>query len=216
MDVEAKRRQMVTHQIIRRGIKDQSVIKVMSEIPREEFIPPEEREFAYDDRPIAIGRGQTISQPYMVALMSECLQLKKTDTVFEVGTGSGYQTAVLARLAQFVYSVERIEALARQAQRVLSKLNINNVKIITADGSVGPEGLEEAKSFDKIIVTAACPRQLDHLYYLLNEDGRMCVPIGTKDRQELMLYKKIKGEILEEPICPCIFVPLVGKCAWLS
>ncbi len=202
---------MVKDQLIARGIKDKKVISAFLKVPREEFVPENLREYAYDDGPLPIGEGQTISQPYIVALMTECLNLKGDEKVLEIGTGSGYQAAILAEIGCKVYSIERIPVLAERAKRILEKLNYN-VKIKIGDGTIG---WEEYAPYDRIIVTAAGPEIPDSLISQLSENGgRLVMPVGDRFVQDLILVIK-NGEKLEKiNLGGCQFVPLIGKEAW--
>src|SRR3989338_3038890 len=176
-DFEVLRRKMVDEQIIRRGITDRRVVDAMQKIPRHKFVPAKDVNVAYIDSPVPIGYGQTISQPYMVALMTQVLRLTKKDAVLEIGTGSGYQTAVLAELCSEVFSIERVGELAQRAEAVLKMLEHHNVHIRTGDGTLG---WGENILFDGIIVTAAAPSLLDTLTGQLKNGGRMVVPIGNR------------------------------------
>jgi protein-L-isoaspartate(D-aspartate) O-methyltransferase len=201
------RLQMVEEQLRYRGIRDERVLQVMSEIPRHRFVPEALRFSAYDDGPLPIGEGQTISQPYIVALMSENLALKGTETVLEIGTGSGYQAAVLSRLAKQVYSVEIIPELAESARERLRALGVTNVKVIVGDGN---EGWAEGGPYEAIIVTAVAPEVPPALLAQLAEGGRMVLPVEKGDEQYLVRLQKRGGRILEEDLGPVRFVPLVG------
>ncbi|MGC8977415.1 MAG: protein-L-isoaspartate(D-aspartate) O-methyltransferase [Candidatus Ratteibacteria bacterium] len=209
--MEKLREKMVKDQLIARGIKDKKVISAFLKVPREEFVPENLREYAYDDGPLPIGEGQTISQPYIVALMTECLNLKGDEKVLEIGTGSGYQAAILAEIGCKVYSIERIPVLAERAKRILEKLNYN-VKIKIGDGTIG---WEEYAPYDRIIVTAAGPEIPDSLISQLSENGgRLVMPVGDRFVQDLILVIK-NGEKLEKiNLGGCQFVPLIGKEAW--
>ncbi len=186
------------------------VLQALRQVPREKFVPPGEEPFAYVNAPLPIGHGQTISQPYIVALMTEILQPRPTDVVLEVGTGSGYQAAVLSGLVAKVYSIETVETLADAARRRLADLGYANVEVRHGDGS---RGWPEHAPFDKIIVTAAAPRIPGPLVFQLKPDGRMIIPVGLPyASQELMLVTKDdKGQVHERPILPVAFVPLTGR-----
>ncbi|MBD3288600.1 protein-L-isoaspartate(D-aspartate) O-methyltransferase, partial [candidate division KSB1 bacterium] len=166
---------------------------------------------AYKDKPLNINCSQTISQPYMVALMTQLLELKGNEKVLEIGTGSGYQAAILAELAAEVYSVDRHPALAKQAQTLLNELGYSNVHIKTGNGTLG---LPEAAPFDGIIVTASAPEAPEALIEQLKDYGRMVIPIGSRDQQELTLIQKRGDSYISKAICGCIFVPLIGKQGW--
>jgi len=211
MDFAAIRNSMVKQQLIVRGIKDERVLSAFLNIPRHEFVAPELVKSAYEDCPLPIGSSQTISQPYMVAIMTELLGLKGSEKVLELGTGSGYQTAVLARLAAQVYSLERIERLAKAARERLEKLKVTNVNIITGDGTLG---LEEHRPYDSIMVTAGAPRIPECLIEQLNDPGRLVIPVGGRLSQTLMLVEKKDNETINKEICGCVFVPLVGEMGW--
>jgi len=208
MDYENLRKKMVQEQIIRRGIKDKRLIEVLYKLERHRFVPQNSRDSAYGDFPIPIGEGQTISQPYMVALMTECLSLKGDEKVLEVGTGSGYQTAILAELAKEVYSIERIESLKTKAEKILNELGYTNIKIKLGDGTLG---WEEESPFDRIIVTAANRDIPPPLLEQLNDKGIMVIPLGDRFSQSLTKIEKKGSQIIRQDICGCVFVPLIGK-----
>ena len=203
----AARLSMVKNQIERRGIKDPAVLAALRKVPRHEFVPERYRKYAYEDEPLPIGFNQTISQPYIVALMTELLQVDDNCRVLEIGTGSGYQTAVLAELCDSVYSIELNCELAEQAKLRLQSLGYDNVHIKCADGS---RGWPERAPFKAIIVTAAPPEIPFTLLDQLAEGGRLVIPVGTY-QQELKLVKKKAGKTIEENIIPVRFVPLRGK-----
>jgi len=211
MDFEKVREEMIRHQIKGRGIRDERVLSAMSSIPREKFVLEGEKDNAYLDCPLPIGMGQTISQPFMVALMTQCLSLKGSETVLEVGTGSGYQTAILSKLAKMVYSIERFSLLADRAEKILKELEIKNVRVIEGDGS---RGLEEYSPYDGIIVTAGAPEIPRSLIDQLNEKGRMVIPVGNSFSQDLLLGIKEKGKLKISNYGGCVFVPLVGEYGW--
>ena len=200
------RRNMVTDQIQARGIEDERVIDAMLNVQRHKFVPTMYEKLAYIDRPLPIGEGQTISQPYIVALMTECLQLSETDRVFEVGTGSGYQAAILSLIVEEVYTVEIIEVLADSAARRLERLGFDNVHVRHGDGYLG---WPEAAPFDAIIITCAPPTLPQPLVEQLAEGGRLIVPLG-EDYQILTLYRKVEGVLKKEEIAPVLFVPMKG------
>lgn len=204
---------MVAMQIRRRGIKDERVLEAMSRIPREEFVPPESRERAYEDEPLAIGAGQTISQPYMVAVMTAMLQLKPTDRVLEIGTGCGYQAAILSCLSKEVYSVEIRPELARSAAGRLEKFGFANVHVHCSDGSAG---LPEFAPYDAIVVAAAAPLLPEPLLQQLAEGGRLVAPVGDPSHQNLVYARKRANAISYEWREGCRFVPLVGSFGWKS
>jgi protein-L-isoaspartate(D-aspartate) O-methyltransferase len=205
---QRERRRMVIRQIERRGISDKRVLEAMGEIPRHEFVPSEARSEAYNDRPLPIGFGQTISQPYIVAFMAEHLSLEPADRVLEVGTGSGYQAAVLSRLVAEVYSIEIVDELIRRATGDLKRLGHQNILLKSGDGY---EGWPEYAPFDAITVAAA----LDHiplpLISQLREGGRMVIPIGNTADQQLLLIEKHAEGFGRRAICPVRFVPFTRK-----
>jgi len=210
MNYEELRKDMVEYQLIRRGIKDRKVIEAFLKVPREEFVPEEMKKNAYEDGPLPIGEGQTISQPYIVALMTEALQLSGKEKVLEVGTGSGYQAAILAEIGCEVFSIERIPTLAERAKKTLEKLGYS-VKIKVGDGTTG---WEEFAPYDRIIVTAAGPRIPPSLIKQLSENGKLIMPVGDLFSQDLILITKKRGKIVEENLGGCQFVPLKGKEGW--
>ncbi len=207
-NLDAARQRMLQYDLRGRDITDPAVLKVMAEIPREVFVPPEDRWRAYANGPLPIGEGQTISQPYIVALMTQELRLHPECEVLEIGTGSGYQTAVLARLAKRVFTIERSPELSAAAQAVLKKLGIDNVEFRVGDGS---RGWPEARTFDRILVTAAVPDFPPPLVAQLAEAGVMIAPIGQSSVQELVVAEKYHGKLIERGICGCRFVRLVGE-----
>lgn len=208
---EEERRQMVQGQLIARGITNKKVLDAFMKVPRHKFVPERYINDSYGDYPISIGEGQTISQPYMVALMTERLGLKKTDKVLEIGTGSGYQAAILAELADAVYSIERFFDLSEKAESILKDLGYDNIKLKVGDGTLG---WEEFAPYDGIIVTCGAPSVPEPLKEQLNENGRLVIPLGGKFSQGLVLVRKQKESFTEEDICGCVFVPLIGKYGW--
>ena len=198
---------MVEAQLRNRGIRDERVLEVMGRNPRHEFVSPEHRSQAYGDHPIPIGESQTISQPFIIARSLEALSLDGSESVLEVGTGSGYQTALLAALARVVYSVERHATLAHGAEAVLSGLGFNNVKVVVGDGS---HGLREFAPFDAIVVAAAAPSVPPSLLEQLSSGGRMVIPVGPPQAQELQLVHKQHGKVVVEVLEGCRYVPLIG------
>ena len=203
---QAERERMVRTQLAERGIREARVLDAMSRVPRHEFVPETLRQEAYEDHPLPIGEGQTISQPYIVAAMLEHLALQTIDRVLEVGTGSGYVTALLSLLCAEVYSVERHAQLAALAENTLHRLGYRNMKIRVGDGS---QGWPEYAPFDAILVSAATPEMPPALFAQLREGGRMVVPIGPASSQELQLIRKIGGEPEVRVLEGCRFVPLV-------
>src|ERR1700733_8790928 len=204
----AERRNMVESQLRARGIRDERELAAMSHVARQEFVPVEFRDQVYEDHPIPIGEGQTVSQPYIVAIMLQALTLDPLDTVLEIGTGSGYQTALLAELTHQVYSVERHASLASMAETTLSRLGYTNVKVVLGDGS---NGLPEHAPFDAIVVSAAAPQIPSPLLEQLREDGRMVIPVGPAQAQELLLVRKQAGQPAITNLEGCRFVPLIGS-----
>jgi protein-L-isoaspartate(D-aspartate) O-methyltransferase len=210
MDLPKARLKMVEEQIVSRGIKDPRVIAAMKKVPRHLFVEEALQSQAYSDHPLPIGEKQTISQPYMVALMTEALQLEK-EKVLEIGAGSGYQTAILAELAEKVFSIERIRSLAIKARQLLYELGYFNVEIKIFDGTHG--WMEEAP-FDAIIVTAGAPDIPQPLLDQLAIDGRLVIPVGDAYAQDLMRVTKTKEGIKKEELGGCRFVKLIGKYGW--
>ena len=198
---------MIEKQIRTRGIKNEVVLNAMRKVDRHKFVPEEIRHQAYSDRPLPIGEGQTISQPYIVALMTELLELKDGDRVLEVGTGSGYQAAILAELADHVYTIEIIGSLALSAERLLRELGYGNITVKIGDGYIG---WEEFAPFDAIIVTAAPPHIPQPLLDQLKEGGRLVIPVGDY-YQELKKITKVKGKIRSQNVIPVVFVPMIGE-----
>lgn len=199
---------MVDEQLILRDIKNPRVLDAFKKIERHKFIPQEFATSAYADFPVPIGEGQTISQPYIVALMTEYLDLTGSERVLEVGTGSGYQTAILAELAKEIFTIERFENLAKQAQNLLNELGYKNIKIKVGDGTLG---WPEQAPFDRIIITAASPSIPPPLSEQLKEGGKLILPLGEAFGQVLTLVEKKQGILQYKDICGCVFVPLVGK-----
>ena len=205
---EQERTHMVRRQIEARGVRDARVLEAMRKVPRHRFMPESQRAHAYDDRPLPIAHGQTISQPYIVALMSELADVKPGDTVLEVGTGSGYQAAVLAEMGVKVFSIEIIEPLAKQATATLSELGYGNkVEVRHGDGYAG---WPERAPFDAVIVTAAPPKIPKPLQQQLKVGGRLVIPVG-KHYQSLIRVTRTKDGFREESVIPVRFVPMTGK-----
>jgi protein-L-isoaspartate(D-aspartate) O-methyltransferase len=203
-----ERRRMVERQLRARGIADERVLGAMEAIPRHLFVPGSPRKWAYEDYPQPIGHGQTISQPYIVAYMTQLLGLSGAERVLEVGTGSGYQAAVLSRLVPEVHTVELIPELADRAIRTLAGLGIANVFVHVGDGSLG---WSEAAPYDAIIVTAAAPHTPKSLLHQLTDRGRMILPVGNSEFQELELWTREGDSFSREPLVPVAFVPLRGR-----
>lgn len=199
---------MVHSQLRRRGIRDERVLRAMESVPRHLFIPEGLRADAYDDNPVAIGEGQTISQPFIVGFMLQLLNVNPEHRVLEVGTGTGYQAALLAELAREVYTIERVPELYEIAHRVLKDLGYTKVEVICGDGS---QGLPSQAPFDRIIVAAAAPQVPRTLFNQLSNDGRMIVPVGSSELQQLLLVHKQDGKQLIQESEGCRFVPLVGE-----
>jgi protein-L-isoaspartate(D-aspartate) O-methyltransferase len=201
-----ERERMVASQLRARGIRDERVLAAMARVPRHEFVPSDFRPQAYEDHPLPIGQEQTISQPYIVALMLEYLAIEPEDTVLEIGTGSGYQSALLAELAKYVYTIERHPALANFAAADLMRLGYSNVTVLVRDGS---RGLPEHAPYDRIVVSAATPAIPPALLAQLSEGGRMILPVGSEHAQELQLIRKRNGVPLVTRLEGCRFVPLI-------
>ncbi|HOC84132.1 MAG TPA: protein-L-isoaspartate(D-aspartate) O-methyltransferase [Methanoculleus sp.] len=208
---EREREAMVEHQIRDRGIRDERVLAAMREIPRHLFVPKGYERAAYEDRPLPIGEGQTISQPYIVAVMTEQLGLAPQDRVLEIGSGSGYQAALLAGLAGTVISIERLEGVAEQARENLARAGVTGVRIVVGDGT---EGYPPEAPYDAIIVTAASPGVPEPLIEQLAEGGRLIAPIGPRDCQDLVKLVKREGKVETIPLGGVCFVPLIGQFGW--
>ena len=206
----AERKKMVEEQLRPRGIRDDRVIAAMSKVPREEFVPEKVRGQSYSDNALPIGENQTISQPFVVAVMTEQLHPQSTDRVLEIGTGSGYQAAVLAELVKDVYTIEIVESLAKNASARLARLGYNNAHVKVGDGY---QGWPEVAPFDSIIVTCAPDKVPEMLTQQLKENGRMLVPVGTGMEQQLYLLEKKNGQLAQTAILPVRFVPMVGQAA---
>lgn len=208
---QEERENMVKRQLLWRGIHDQRVLDAMRRVPRHLFVPPEMRSRAYYDGPLPIGLGQTISQPYIVAVMSELLELRGDETVFEVGTGSGYQAAVLGELAATVHTVERHAELARRAAELLERLGYKNIFIHTGDGTLG---WLPGAPYQAIIVTAAAPYLSSAWVDQMDEGAILVTPVGGQGEQNLERWRKQRGEMVREVLFPVAFVPLRGKHGW--
>ncbi|MFH1070033.1 MAG: protein-L-isoaspartate(D-aspartate) O-methyltransferase [Candidatus Glassbacteria bacterium] len=205
--LRGERLSMVETQIKHRGVKDERVLEALRKVPRHEFVPKKQADQAYNDYPLQIGYGQTISQPYIVALMTELLRIGKDDRVLEIGTGSGYQAAVLAELAAAVYTIEIVEPLAEEARKTLDRLGYTNITIRTGDGFFG---WPEAAPFDCVIVTAAPEKVPQPLLDQLKEGGRLVIPEG-RYYQDLVVYEKSGGKTRRREVIPVRFVPMTGK-----
>ncbi|OQY25645.1 MAG: protein-L-isoaspartate O-methyltransferase [Anaerolineaceae bacterium 4572_32.1] len=210
-DYSTMREQMVCRQIEARGIRDERLLSVMRAIPRHLFVPEKSRRSAYRDGPLPIGQGQTISQPYIVALMTEALELKGQERVLEIGTGSGYQAAILSQLASFVYTVERIPELVARTQELFNRLGYANILMRLSDGTLG---WPEHAPYDAIVVTAASPDVPEPLTEQLIEGGRLVAPVGGSWSQLLIRIRKQGGHLQHQEITNVAFVPLVGKHGW--
>ncbi|HEY5648803.1 MAG TPA: protein-L-isoaspartate(D-aspartate) O-methyltransferase [Nitrospiria bacterium] len=211
MDFERARLQMVDEQLVVRGIRDPRVLSAMGRVPRHIFVEEALADRSYGDHALPIGERQTISQPYMVALMTEALQLRGSERVLEIGTGSGYQTAVLAELAAQVFSIERIDLLAARARRLLSSLSYSNVAVKVFDGT---RGWQEEAPFDGIIVTAGSPEVPEPLLEQLKVGGKMVLPVGDRSKQVLKKVVKTRSGFDSESLTGCVFVPLIGSHGW--
>ena len=211
MEYATARNRMVESQLISRGIKDPRVLDTMRKVPRHRFVEEALYSQAYNDHPLPIGDKQTISQPYMVALMTEALDLRGPEKVLEIGTGSGYQTAILAELAEKIYSIERIRTLSNKAQRILDDLGYFNVVLKVGDGTIG---LKEEAPFDAIMVTAGSPDVPQPLVDQLAMGGRLVVPVGDRYTQALMKIARVKEGITKTDLGGCRFVNLLGTHGW--
>jgi protein-L-isoaspartate(D-aspartate) O-methyltransferase len=210
---EQQRREMVEYQLKQRGIRSDTVLRALSQIPREEFVSMQHRHLAYTDGPLPIGGGQTISQPYMVALMTECLDLQPQHRVLEIGTGSGYQTAVLLQLCTAVFSIERLDDVSRTAASNLARLGYTASHLRTGDGTLG---WPEEAPFDRILVTSGAPRVPEPLKEQLAEGGRLVIPVGPRHTQNLLIVTRSGSFWHEDKMTACVFVPLIGAWGWES
>jgi protein-L-isoaspartate(D-aspartate) O-methyltransferase len=211
MDFKELRESMVRTQLLPRDIKDERVLNAMRKVPRHLFVGESMQHRAYEDSALSIGEGQTISQPYMVAVMTELLELNGHEKVLEIGTGSGYQAAILAELAAEVYTVERVPALARLSEERFRSIGYKNIHVKIGDGTLG---WPENSPFDRMIITAGTPKIPGPLIEQLSEEGIIVAPVGDRSSQQLLKLRKSKEKILEEFHTPCVFVPLIGKYAW--
>lgn len=202
------RERMIREHLMARGIHDLLVLDAFRRVPREEFVPEDHRGLTYEDRPLPIGEGQTISQPYITALMIQSLEVRSTDRVLEIGTGSGYQTALLAGLAREVITIERIPALLEAAQERLDRLGYKNIRFHLADGSLG---WESECPYERIVVAAAAPSIPTPLIEQLTPDGLLILPVGERDCQKLKRLRKSPEGVTLADLCGCLFVPLVGQ-----
>ena len=210
-DLQSAKQQMLRRQLRDRGIRNANVLAAMEKVPRERFVAPTMHDEAYADRALAIDCRQTISQPYIVGLMTQALELSGKETVLEIGTGSGYQTAVIAELAREVISIERYEVLSKPADAVLAELGYANVTLVVGDGTLG---LPDRSPFDRIIVTAAADRYPPALFEQLLEGGILVIPLGGRDSQMLQAIRKVSGRPKAENLSACRFVPLIGSQGW--
>ena len=211
MSFEAVRLRMVEEQLRARGLRDERLLAAFQKVPRHQFVPPEALRQAYEDHPLPLGAGQTISQPYIAALMIDALQLQGHERVLEIGTGSGYQTAILAELALDVFSVERLPELLQTAATRLLSLGYLNIHLMTANGSLG---WPEQSPFDAILVSAAAPEVPPPLTDQLADPGRMVVPVGPVSGQQLVEVLKRNGQVQQRTLGGCLFVPLLGRYGW--
>ncbi len=208
---EALRRRMVDEQLAGQGIRDARVLDALREVPRHLFVPESQIAQAYENHPVGIGEGQTISQPYMVACMSQALALQGGEKTLEIGSGSGYQTAVLKALGADVYTVERVPELSDRARRNVERAGYSGVHYKVGDGS---RGWPEAAPFDRVIVTAGAPSLPLSLVEQLRDGGSMVIPVGGEEEQELLLVRRGQGRVTRERICTCVFVKLWGEEGW--
>ncbi|MFI5293739.1 MAG: protein-L-isoaspartate(D-aspartate) O-methyltransferase [Thermodesulfovibrionales bacterium] len=211
MDYQRLRDDMADTQLVPRGIRDKAVLNAMRTVPRHLFVDESTQYRAYDDMALPIGEGQTISQPYMVAVMTELLGLTGKEKVLEIGTGSGYQAAVLAHLAKEVFTIERIASLAEKAEQRFRDLAYFNIHVKIGDGTLG---WPEKAPFDGIIITAGSPKMPDPLKEQVSENGIIVIPVGSRYSQQLLRIKKTKSGFEEEYHTPCVFVPLIGEHGW--
>jgi len=202
---------MIKNQLMSRGIKDERVLDAFRKVPRHKFVRPEDIDYAYEDGPLPIGHGQTISQPYIVALMTQALEIEETDKVLEIGTGSGYQTAILSILSKEVYSVEKVPHLAEVTREKLKAMGYDNIYIKIGDGT---KGWAENAPYNAIMVTAASPKVPSSLWDQLALEGRLIIPVGDMFSQELQLLKKTEEGGVKTSLGGCRFVPLLGENGW--
>jgi len=206
---------MIKYQLVARGINDENVLKAFLKVQRHLFVPNEIGHLAYNDSPLSIGEGQTISQTYIVALMMQVLELKESDKVLEIGTGSGYQTALLAEIVEIVFTVERIDSLLQKAKNVLNEMKYQNIYYRTGDGTLGwKDRYPKQDEFDKIIVAAAAPDIPKSLTKQLAMNGKLIIPTGNRFLQQLVIITKTKDGYIHTNEGGCTFVPLIGKEGW--
>lgn len=210
-DYSMAREKMVRDQLVPRGIHDPRVLQAMGKVPRERFVDEPMKRLAYDDNPLPIGHGQTISQPYIVAFMTESLQLSGTEKTLELGTGSGYQAAILAELSAWVYTIERIETHQDRARQILGELGYTNISFKVYNGTLG---WEEHAPYDAILVTAGAPKIPEPLVHQLASEGRLIIPVGDRYSQELMRLVKKNGNVMRQSLGGCRFVSLIGSHGW--
>ncbi|MBW6516452.1 MAG: protein-L-isoaspartate(D-aspartate) O-methyltransferase [Candidatus Cloacimonetes bacterium] len=215
MKFEDQRKRMVENQIAARGIKNPELLAAFLKVPRHLFVPEEYRNYSYQDHPLGIGQGQTISQPYIVAMTLDLLCLSKEDIVLEIGTGSGYQTALIAEMVKEVYTVERIPELLMNARIILKGMNYDNIHFRVGDGTKGWEkAYPPCSKFNKIAVSAAAPHVPESLILQLAEGGKLVIPAGNRMFQELLLVEKQGDQIIKKSYGGCTFVPLIGEEGW--
>jgi len=211
IDYQAERIRMVRQQLADRDITDERVLEAFRRVPRHSFVTPDARHQAYEDHPIAIGNDQTISQPYMVAIMTQCLAIGGWENVLEIGTGSGYQTAILAEITQTVYTIERFKGLSQGAGKALTDLGYTNIIYGVGDGTLG---WLDHSPFDRIIVTAGAPSVPEPLRNQLADGGLLVIPVGPAESQKLMVVSRDGDSFEENEICSCKFVKLIGQEGW--
>jgi len=211
LDYAPERERMVKEQLEKKGIRDPRVLEAFRSVPRHRFVNPKDAESAYEDRPLALAEGQTISQPYMAALMTEKLDVAPGQRALEVGTGSGYQAAILASLGARVSTVERLPTLAAEAQKRLEQAGFTGIRFRVGDGTLG---WREESPFDRIVVTAGAPDVPIALLSQLGEGGILIVPIGDERKQELMRFRRGEGRVTRDRLCTCSFVKLIGAEGW--
>ena len=215
MKHRSTRENMIKYQLVTRGITDEKVLKAFLEVPRHRFVPKEIEYLAYSDSPLSIGEGQTISQPYIVALMMQILELNESDKVLEIGTGSGYQTALLAEIVKEVYTIERISSLIQRSENLLNNLGYKNIHYKFGDGTLGwKDGISKQNEFDKIIVTAAAPDIPESLTSQLAMNGKLIIPTGNRAFQQLVVITKTEDGYIHTNEGGCTFVPLIGDEGW--
>lgn len=215
MRADYLRKQMIKRQLEQRGITDDNLLQAMGKVERHRFVPEAFQHLAYSDSPLSIGSGQTISQPYIVALMIQILKVSKNDIVLEIGTGSGYQTAIIAEMGKEVFTIERISSLGRQAKKILDQMHYKNIHFQIGDGTLGwQKAQSESVQFDRIIVAAAAPEIPLSLMNQIANGGKLIIPAGDKFRQELILIERKGDEFITSNHGGCTFVPLIGEEGW--